>query len=724
MPFELPNLDDRRFDDLVSELRARLASHTPEWKNLVPGDPAVAFIDLFAFLTESICYRANLIPERQRRAFLNLLHLPLRPARPARGLVCVDARAKSALLPPIVPAGSLLTAGKVAFSTLAEVQPTPLALHVLVKKPVLERELADAGISPDDLAALHRTRVSPFRPWLVAFPQQTLNLGDALDKALHLALCVPPALAKDVSAAELRSALLGKTLSIALSPALDAFADEAQSNVVARRLIVDAAYQSASGVRHVPLTEVADSSQGARRPGVLRVRLPSALEFLQPPEQPDPQYAGVGDAPPELITPDGEATLVCWLRLACPSDPQIVFDYVAINGVDVVAQEWVRERRIAVGDGNPEQVVELGHGAIDEGSFGLEVQAGRGASGDAAGWERWSRVEHLAAATRHSKVYVLDAEAGTIRFGDGIRGVRPPSGQRIRASYRHGGGVAGNLGPKSITALASGDARYAVRHELAARGGTDTESVVDAERRIAGFLRHRERAVTIEDFRALALDNPIRPVARAEVVPGLVPEATPSLARRGVPGALSIFVLPPPEAAVAGAPRASVGLLADVHAYLRERVLIGTELYVLSPAWTPLAVTVCCAVRDSEREQETLRAVERAILEYLWALPPGGPRGEGWPLGYDVDASELLAVAARVPNVLKVGSVALYTLEASRWRRIEPGREQVVGDFALPELLGVMALGDPTAEPALPASLAPRSDGPQPVPAPVIPDRC
>ncbi|HGX93124.1 MAG TPA: putative baseplate assembly protein, partial [Candidatus Tenderia sp.] len=73
MSYPIPNLDDRRFDDLVAEATERMQRHLPEVTHLPPGDPAHAFIDLFSWLTETILYRANLIPERQRLAFLNLL---------------------------------------------------------------------------------------------------------------------------------------------------------------------------------------------------------------------------------------------------------------------------------------------------------------------------------------------------------------------------------------------------------------------------------------------------------------------------------------------------------------------------------------------------------------------------------------------------------------------------------------------------------------------------
>ena len=80
MPLPIPNLDDRRFDDLVAEAITRVEAHTPEWSNIAPGDPGSALIDMFAWLAETILYRQNLIPLRQRRAFMNLLSVPLRPA--------------------------------------------------------------------------------------------------------------------------------------------------------------------------------------------------------------------------------------------------------------------------------------------------------------------------------------------------------------------------------------------------------------------------------------------------------------------------------------------------------------------------------------------------------------------------------------------------------------------------------------------------------------------
>ncbi|MEY4753078.1 MAG: hypothetical protein RJA44_753, partial [Pseudomonadota bacterium] len=85
MPIQPPSLDDRRFDDLVEELIARIPAHTPEWTHPRQGDPGRTLIELFAWLADTLLYRANLVPERQRLVFLKLLGLGLKPARPARG---------------------------------------------------------------------------------------------------------------------------------------------------------------------------------------------------------------------------------------------------------------------------------------------------------------------------------------------------------------------------------------------------------------------------------------------------------------------------------------------------------------------------------------------------------------------------------------------------------------------------------------------------------------
>lgn len=76
MPITLPNLDDRRFDDLVDEARALIPSFAPEWTDHNEADPGITLIELFAYLGELLMYRANRVTAADTRAFVRLLRGP------------------------------------------------------------------------------------------------------------------------------------------------------------------------------------------------------------------------------------------------------------------------------------------------------------------------------------------------------------------------------------------------------------------------------------------------------------------------------------------------------------------------------------------------------------------------------------------------------------------------------------------------------------------------
>jgi len=79
-----PNLDDRLYDDLVRECFLRIPRYCPEWTNHNPGDPGVALIELFAWLTDQMLWRFNQVPRRNYITFLELLGIRLRPPTPAK----------------------------------------------------------------------------------------------------------------------------------------------------------------------------------------------------------------------------------------------------------------------------------------------------------------------------------------------------------------------------------------------------------------------------------------------------------------------------------------------------------------------------------------------------------------------------------------------------------------------------------------------------------------
>src|SRR2546421_12367963 len=73
MPITLPNLDDRRYEDLLQEALARIPVHASEWINHNSSDPGITLVELFAYLTEMLIYRLNRVTDANVCKFLKLI---------------------------------------------------------------------------------------------------------------------------------------------------------------------------------------------------------------------------------------------------------------------------------------------------------------------------------------------------------------------------------------------------------------------------------------------------------------------------------------------------------------------------------------------------------------------------------------------------------------------------------------------------------------------------
>src|SRR5438034_2009666 len=73
MSLPVPTLDDRLYDDLLDEALARIPGVSPSWTDHNPSDPGITLLELFAWLTEMLVFRADQITDAQRIGFLRLL---------------------------------------------------------------------------------------------------------------------------------------------------------------------------------------------------------------------------------------------------------------------------------------------------------------------------------------------------------------------------------------------------------------------------------------------------------------------------------------------------------------------------------------------------------------------------------------------------------------------------------------------------------------------------
>lgn len=733
MPILLPRLDDHDYSSLVDELVARIPAHTPEWTNPRPGDPGRTLLELFAWLGDAVLYRANLIPERQRLAFLRLLGEPVRPAIAARGLVTVSLDEDDASdAVDLAPLASV--EGPTPFETRGELTVLPMTAEAYVKSPLSDRKKKELASVIRGLESLYGlagdaepyTTTPVFSDGASSTGFDPLKPSATIDRSLWLALLAPSAEVVPAVRETLRGTGAGRRqlLNVGVSPALtlpDSLAE------VPDRLKIPHVWEISTedAGEYLELDTIVDSSAGLSRQGVLRLAVPGGRPGAPPNDVRDEIQAGVGDRPPRLDDPDRDERLVAWLRLVPGAAvTSLPLSWVGVNAVEIDQRQTVSGRVVGTSSGAAGQEMALPGTSVETQTLKLQVEeSGRG-------YAEWRATEDLATAGRDDAVYSLDSEAGTVRFGDGVRGRIPGPGARVRvALMRSGGGAAGNLAAGSLKEISAKDPaggrivrKLVVSQPLATSGGVDAENLAAAEQRIPALLKNRDRAVTAEDFRRLAADTPGVQLGRVEVLPRFKPQQR----RSGVPGVVSVMIWPFAPLQPSPNPRPDRPIIERVHAWLDERRPLATELYVIGCEYVPLGLSAAVQVRDGFDVNQVLYGVREALRQFLWPLAPGGPTGGGWTLGRDVGDRELEVQAARVPGVEEVAGVRLFE-QRDGWQALPSRRAQapvslVLADWQLPELQSIVVVEDDEAPRELRRTSA--GDGSSGIAVPVVPEVC
>ena len=732
MPIRPPVLDDRSYDDLVEELLARIPAHTPDWTHPRPGDPGRTVVELFAWLADTLLYRVNLIPERQRLAFLRLLGVPMRPAVAARGLVVLTpANKEDTAALAIRPLASIPKPAP--FETRSEITVLPVTAEAFAKRPLTREEQATFSSVLPGLQKIYGVgQATPYitTPVFVGGAADPDGFDPAgrtvtIDGCLWLALFTLKEDPGEAFIDQVRATLAGKLLNVGLAPALSvpALAETIgpRPSIPFRWEISYVADQTRNLVDYVTLDVApgADTTAGLTQRGTMRLVLPAA-EFIGAPSNDVRRAltAGVADRPPRLDDPKKQARLVAWLRLrpgAAGSSGAAVnlpaLSWAGANAVEIDQRKTITGRVVGESTGAADQELQLPGRSVEADTLRIEVAE------EGQPYRVWQRVEDLALVGRDAAAYVLDSEAGTIRFGDNVRGRIPPLGARVRVGImRSGGGLAGNLPPGSLTVIeaaliggGSAAGKLKVQQGLATEGGDDAETLAQAEQRIPALFRHRNRAVTAEDYRQLAAVTPGVRLGRVEVLPRFKPQQR----LLNVPGVVSVLVLPAQTGFTLPNPRPDRSLLEAVFAHLDARRPLTTEMYVIGCEYVALGVGISITVREDYGRQEVIQAVQDAVRAFVWPLLPGGAEGAGWPLGGTVRDREVEVVVARVPGVQMVNGVSLFhtadgkpPAAKSSWLLLRPAQsnapaELTLSSWQLPELLTLVVEAETRVTPDL-----------------------
>ncbi len=781
MPINVPSLDDRDYADILRDALARIPVHNPEWTNFNDSDPGVTLIQLFAFMTESILYRANQIPERNRLKFLQLLGIPLAPAAAAEGFVTLTNE-RGPLESHTFDKGWDVRAGQVRFRTTEGLDVLPITAQLFYKRPLeitgkTENLLENYRMLYADL--LGKVKIPAFyETTLMPQPEAdgtlpALNLADSAtttDGCLWIALLAR----KATELATVRSHLLGKILTLGIMPHMDETGvsvaagqtrrTEAQQEPVSWE-IADAAN---STPQYRPL-EFQSSGSFLNAPGLVKLTLPATQAELTSWNFAEPELLGlegIGEYPPSLADTDLNDRLITWIRLrlnkANPENKTTTtlkarLSWVGINATQVQQQVIVTGEVVGEGTGEPDQVFRLANAPVLPDSLELTV-----------GGQRWHPINDLLAADPEvpvnnprwpiyqaealdgkitadlrTQVFTLDPESGQITFGDGAHGARPR--QRIVASYAFGGGRQGNVSIGSINRSPQLPAGYKVTNPIRTWGGDDAQDTASAEKGVSRYVQHRDRLVSVQDFEEITRQTPGVDLGRVSVLPLFDPNyptdpqnstttktSRPTVAK--IPGVVTVMVIPTSQPN--RFPQPDQFFLEAVCNHLQPRRLVTTELHVRGPQYVDIWVSVGIEVQGGYAPETVREAVKDALYRFLSPLHGGHPEpdsqmGKGWPLNVPVLQAELAVIVSRVPGVRLVNSplrLGYASIEKGGVVHNDDQPEVPLLGLQLPRMVGVSVVTG-EAIPLKQLRNSPRAartlkNGGEWVSIPVLPERC
>jgi predicted phage baseplate assembly protein len=620
MPLQdhLPQIDDRRFDDLVTEIRTRIARYAPEWRpgeaiwsDVNDSDPGVTFAQVFAWQAEMLLYRLNRVPALAYIKFLELIGIELEAAAPAQAEVTLPVKAThtSTLVP--IPVRTQLNADPgdggppLVFETTRA---------VMAWRAQLDAVLVRAAGDPAYIAVtdLNREAADGFSPF-----------GDPANDEAELALgfvdpAPLPAGVLDLAVIVLRDALGARFLACADAPAYPPAA---------------VVWEFWNGSIWDRLDTIKDESLAFTRSGHVHVKIPSK-----------------GISAQTRLETDPAAPLRYWIRARLAHSqyerPPVVLA-IRTNTVPVEQAETIQDEVLGGSDGSRHQRFQLASRPVVKGSLQLEIEESD------EGYRPWTEVPDFFGSGPRDNHYVLDRGTATVLAGDGVNGnipvayVRNPDANVVARVYRVGGGRRGNVPAGTLASLLTkieGVDDTGIGNLQAAHGGRDEETIDAARTRAPRAIRSRDRAVTAEDYEYFALQSGNVRRARALAL------FHPRFPDVPVPGAVSVIVVPDADDP---APEPSEGLLRTVCACLDRHRSITAELFVLKPRYQSVSVSVELVVSDDADLTDVVERVEQSLLDYLHPLI-GGDAGQGWPFGGTIFYSR---VYQRVFGVSGVASI-------------------------------------------------------------------
>jgi predicted phage baseplate assembly protein len=377
-------------------------------------------------------------------------------------------------------------------------------------------------------------------------------------------------------------------------------------------------------------------------------------------------------APPDFSLHTEFGTVGWWLRVRWDqgeydTDPRV--DRILLNTVMAAQTVTIQDEVLGSSDGSADQTFETTRTPVLEGQY-LQVRepqmdavrsTAAAPAADGGTWISWTEVLDFYGSDGQSRHYTVDHMSGQVAFGNGVYGAIPPVGAaNIRMGlYKTGGGVRGNRPAGSIIQLKTTVPyiRGVINH-AAASGGAAAESLDMLAERAPTEIRHRNRAVTPEDYEDIVRQD-FSDVARALCVPNRDLEADPFDQAPPVLGDVSVMIVPN---SADPNPQPDRELLRRVRQSLIQSCPATATVHAIGPLYMRIGVQVEIGLASLEGAGVVARKVEEALAAFLHPLT-GGFDGSGWAFGREPHRSDIFTVIARIPEVDHIRALALDAVE-------------------------------------------------------------
>jgi hypothetical protein len=288
-------------------------------------------------------------------------------------------------------------------------------------------------------------------------------------------------------------------------------------------------------------------------------------------------------------------------------------------------------------------------------------------------WVRYHAVEQFFRTGPQDRHYVMDRAAGRLSFGNGRGGKKQTrTGEdMVRVTYASGGGKRGNVPAGTIVALQNSIAFIdSVTNPFPAAGGCDPGTIEEAIIRGPKRFKHRNRAVTAEDFEWLAREAHPN-VAKVKCLPNR------NVKLEKEPGALSIVVLPKSGigdgAHFRELKRAIESSLSDKSASI---LAFPGNLQVMEPALLEIGVHATVWVKNMDDVVPVEKEIIRKLNQFLDPLT-GNVNGHGWNIGEAVHHSMFYALLKSVGPVMHIPQLSIEVYKVENGERTEWNPERL-----------------------------------------------